>query len=108
VGGARQWINGVEYAPTLSDTGTSSIPTTSTNAAIGNWNHTTNRMFSGVIYTVALWARALSAAEAWSLYDPRTRWDLYRVPTRRLYVDIGSAAPAGGKPWIYYANQMSA
>ena len=38
--------------------------------------------------------RALSDAEMRALYDPQTRWDLYYVPGRRVYFDLG-ATPTG-------------
>ena len=37
-----------------------------------------------------LWARALSPAEIWALYDPATRWDLYWQRRRTFFI------PAGG------------
>lgn len=50
-------------------------------------------------YNVALTPDAL-----WSLYDPATRWDLYWVPSRRVFFDVGGAV-ATGKPYLYYAAQ---
>lgn len=48
--------------------------------------------FVGQIADARCWFdRALTASEIWSLYDPATRWDLYRRPaSRRLYLDLGA------------------
>lgn len=48
----------------------------------------------GQMFDGAVWNRKLSPAEMWSLYDPRTRWDLYYVPGRRVFFDVGAAAAA--------------
>lgn len=49
--------------------------------------------------------RVLSDADLASLYDPMTRWDLYTQP-RPLWIDVPAAVAGGGKPWMYYAQQM--
>lgn len=43
-------------------------------------------------FEFAAWNRALSAPEVWSLYDPRTRYDLFWVPRR----SAPKKAAAGG------------
>ena len=50
-----------------------------TEALVGEWRH------------CAIYNRALTAAEAYALYDPATRWDLYWQPARRLWLDLGAA-----------------
>lgn len=46
-----------------------------------------------------------SPAEVWALYAPSTRWDLYYVPGRRIYFDVGAAS--GFKPfWASRSNQI--
>jgi hypothetical protein len=50
----------------------------------------------GFITDARVYGRALSAAEVWALYDPRTRWDLYWVPGRRVYGDLGAGGGGGG------------
>ncbi len=52
------------------------------------------RDFKGIIGPVMLYNRALSPAEVWALYDPRTRWELYQPLVRRVYFDVGG----GGGP----------
>ncbi len=52
------------------------------------------RDFEGIIGPVMLYNRAISPAEIWALYDPRTRWELYAPQVRRVYVDLGG----GGGP----------
>ena len=49
--------------------------------------------FNGTIGDVRIYNRKLSAAEVWQLYDPITRWELYK-PLRRMW----EAAPAGATP----------
>jgi hypothetical protein len=39
----------------------------------------------GWLVDVRLWNRALSDAEVWTLFDPRTRWDLYQSPTPQVW-----------------------
>ncbi len=39
-----------------------------------------------------IYNRALTDNELWQLYDPRSRWDLYYVPGRRVFFDTGAAA----------------
>jgi hypothetical protein len=41
--------------------------------------------WDGSIGAVSVYNRALSAAEVWQLWDPATRWDLYRPLVRRLW-----------------------
>ena len=43
---------------------------------------------------VRAWNRALTAAEVWQLYDPRTRWDLY-YPLRQRTFFIPDTVQAG-------------
>lgn len=71
---------------------TRTFPTTTANAAIGNWNHTTARMWGGWIDWVGIWNRALSAEEAWLLYAPQTRWDLLRSPYPYVITTAAAAA----------------
>ena len=41
-----------------------------------------------------VWNRELSASDVQQLYNPATRWDLYYVPGRRVFFDLG-ATPIG-------------
>lgn len=59
-----------------------------------------------ILETVQYFTKQLSAQEVFALYDPPTRWDLYWVPSTRVVFDLAAAA-GGGKPWLYYATQMS-
>jgi len=62
---------------------------------IGRRNYPSfNDQFNGWIADVGVWSRALSPAEIWSLYDPRTRWSLYRRAVARTWFDLG--ATGGG------------
>ena len=53
---------------------------------------------AGQLCDVRIYATLLSTAEAWALYDPRTRWDLYQEPERRAVWAIGTSAPTGPFP----------
>lgn len=50
------------------------------------WDHP----LRGEVGEVRLYNRALSAAEAWQLYDPLTRWALY-TPPRRVWAVVTAA-----------------
>jgi hypothetical protein len=41
----------------------SSLPTTTTNAAIGNWNHASDRQYRTPIYAIYVWDRFLEQSE---------------------------------------------
>jgi hypothetical protein len=56
------------------------------------------RELDGEFCDLRIYNRALSSAEVWALYDPRTRWDLYQQPTRRLWIDTAAAPATGGHP----------
>jgi hypothetical protein len=58
---------------------------------MGAINSTTYR-FQGSATYIAMWERALSAAEVAHLYDPQTRFDLLSQP-RKTYFMPGAAAP---------------
>lgn len=48
--------------------------------------------FSGSVYDLRIYNRALTDAEVWQIYDPATRWELYK-PTRRLWQAVTAAPP---------------
>jgi hypothetical protein len=98
------YVNGVSQ-------GTVAPATTVASKAITIGNDTGtdahNRQWNGWISDVTIWNRALSANEAWMLYDPRTRWDLYWQPTNRAYSFMSPAAAAAFKPaWARGSNQL--
>lgn len=55
----------------------------------------------GMMQDVLWYDRALNATEAWSLYDPATRWDLYWQPGRRVFFDVGAAAATAARARFY-------
>lgn len=60
--------------------------------SIGNYTGVSrNSNISGLAGRI--WTRNMSAAEVWRLWDPATRWDLYQVPSTRVFFDIGSGGP---------------
>lgn len=48
--------------------------------------------FNGSLADVALYNTALTFAEQWALYDPRTRFSLYAPLVHRVYFDIGGGS----------------
>jgi len=83
------YINGVSVATNaLSYTATASL-----RMALGSWvSLGTVDDVKGAIAEARWSRRALSPGEAWSIYDPRTRWDLYRKPNQSVYAPIFSKA----------------
>jgi hypothetical protein len=66
---------------------TASFSSTTTNAAIGNWNHTTDRQWNGQILYVYIWDRVISSDEAawihhepYSIFEPRKSRRFVSVP----------------------------
>ena len=82
-----------------------SFGTTTTNGAIGNWNHSTSRMMGGELPIVLLWNRVLSAEEHESLYNPATRFGLFKERVPRAHITLPSAG--GGSDTNVLANSIS-
>jgi hypothetical protein len=59
--------------------------------------------WDGLIADVRIYKRALSDAEVWALYDPRSRWDLYWQPNTRAY-SFMSAIAAGTAGYLLVKN----
>ena len=88
--GLFQYVNGVlDGSNTTTTTGLRSV------SRLTFYGSGANTALEGSLVDIRLYTRALTAAQAWSLYDPATRWDLHWVPGRRVFFDVG-AAPAGG------------
>lgn len=64
-------------------------------ASIGRQGAYNGYYFKGCIIDVRIYNRALSAAEIWQLYDPATRWELYRPAEHRVW----QIAPAAGRKY---------
>lgn len=63
------YVNGLQI---LTDNRTNSLtsdPTTTTNAAIGTWNHSTGREFKGIVGSIIIYNRALSSQEILQNYN---------------------------------------
>lgn len=45
----------------------------------------------GLMVSARWWNRVFTADQHWALYDPATRWDLYAVPSRRMFVNVSAA-----------------
>lgn len=65
------------------------------------------QMWDGLITDMRIYRRVLSPAHVWSLYDPATRWDLYWVPGRRLYVDLAAGGSVGSQVWWHTYGQAA-
>jgi hypothetical protein len=59
--------------------------------------------YVGSIADIRVYNRALSDADVWALYDPRTRWDLYWQPNTRAY-SFMSAIAAGTAGYLLVKN----
>ena len=70
----------------------SAPPSNTTNAAIGNWNHSTDRMFAGELLAILVYDRALSAAEHAAAYAPATRWDMFKPANDTWFLPAASAS----------------
>ncbi len=70
----RLYRNGVEVANKV---GSGNIPSSARGVFLGH-REAESRHFDGAMADVRIYDRALSAREVWALYDPATRWDLYR------------------------------
>lgn len=81
--GITVYIDGVNVA---------SIPTFSaplSRQCIGNYQNTSSFNAMGPFGEVRIWNRALTDADVWALYEPSTRWDLYQMPSARVYFNSG-------------------
>ena len=88
-GGCDLYIDGVEVTPTLASSSASVVPNNATNAAIGNWNTSTDRMWSGEVHHLRVWHRELLRDEVIALHrDPLA---MLRRRNRRAF-----AVPVGG------------
>ena len=85
--------DGMFFGGDASSANLSAISSTTTNAAIGHWNHnTTDRRYSGNIYAIALFNRLLTEGEIYSLYEPATRWQLFDQISTTAYSFAPSAS----------------
>jgi Concanavalin A-like lectin/glucanases superfamily len=73
-------------------TATNAIPSATTNAAIGNWNHTTDRNWHGYIDFVYLWDRVLDLGARRELQNNPWQFVKPRL-SGRTYVAYGITAP---------------
>ncbi len=83
-GGVTWYIDGLPAAavpPALSGT----VNVSTTTFTYGNIT-TGTRDWNGFLGPCVIWNRLLTAGEAWTLYDPATRWDLYWTPSPRVRV----------------------
>jgi hypothetical protein len=81
---------------------TTALSSSSTPAAIGNWNHAIDRQYQQPIHLVRVFDKAFSRSEVATLFR-----DNYEglAPNRRAPRVIGLAEAATGNPYYYYAQQ---
>lgn len=76
-------------AQTETETKTMNFPTTTTNAALGNWNHATDRNFQGQIALIATWDRFKSDHEVQHLME---NWQDAYLPHNGIANTFGALA----------------
>lgn len=87
---ARTWVNGRQVGAALpDDPGLGAVTETLSFGRNASGGGTDSDL---VFESFQVWDRTLTAGEIWQLYDPATRWDLYRVPSTRVFFDVGGAA----------------
>jgi len=83
----RAFVDGVEIGSSTA-TGTAGP---FTDFWIGGWSSTA---WDGALRDVRAYNKGLTDAEIWALYDPRTRYDLFGVPSRNFWMPAGAAQSA--------------
>lgn len=78
--------------------GTSSRTAASKVITVGSDNGFNSRLrqWNGWIGGLVMWGRVITPEEAWALYDPQTRWDLYWTPSTKVYAFLGASGGGGG------------
>lgn len=73
---------------------------------VGNDFNIQTRAFDGFVGEWRVYpGRAMSAAEVFALYDPRTRWELYRQPITRTFFFLSSGVVPTLDMWGQPTNQ---
>lgn len=79
--------------PTTQASNVVAFTSAATANAIGN-NTAFNGGWLGKLWHVLYYNRAIAPQEAWALWEPGSRWDLYAVPSTRTFFDMAAAAAA--------------
>lgn len=86
------YLNGASVPLTMSGASTTPLTTAATYANVARFTAGfPERDFAGQIADFRLYNRDLSPAEAFALYAPQTRWQLYGVPVARKGVTAAAA-----------------
>lgn len=80
----------IDGLPDTNNANDPTIPSTTTNAAIGNWNHSTDRNWDGKIAFVFVWNRKLTTGEAAFLH--RELYGVFKQSGRSKYYFVPAAA----------------
>ena len=91
---AELFVNGVSQGTDTGTLGETSRAGWDTDLRIGRPGAST-RFYDGQLAEVRIYGRALTAAEVWALYDPRTRWDLYLPLQPNRFSTMAAALAAG-------------
>ena len=100
VGGGGQFRPFIDGSLVGTDTVANNFPTTSTSAAIGNWNHTTGRQWPGLIEYVLVFDVALSDSLLLKIEDRP-----YAPLERRVWVPVAAPPVAGDVPPLHYHHR---
>jgi hypothetical protein len=61
---------------------------------------TDSHVLNGQMHSLGVWNKAaITATQVWGLYDPKTRWDLYYKPQRRVWFGANIHMPV----WLFRA-----
>jgi hypothetical protein len=100
-GTATIYINGAQSA---TGSGTPGLASTTTGSWFIGCSQGSADFWDGSILDVRVYNRVLSAAEARAMYDPATRWDLYWVPRRRVFFDVGAVGGGNRRRRVLLAS----
>lgn len=87
------YINGIHYGTPSAQTG--NIKNHSSTLRFGHYNGSFWELEGGIAEP-RIYDRALSAGEVWTMYDPATRWDLYKPILQTFWSIPIAAAPFSG------------
>ncbi len=98
--GPQLYVDGLLWGSMTETVAPSGNPTVRGNGwrCLGNNNLTGARAWDGCIWDFRAYAGVLEAAQAWQLYDPETRFDLYKTAKHSQWL---SAPLAGDFPFSY-------
>ena len=110
VANGRQWTTYAGSSGTGTDVDHGRTITIGGNAFDTGWRYN-GALMDVRIYHLADWSVPWRSEHYYSIYNPATRWDLYWQPGRRIYHDLGAAAPGlyrqGPRTYYYMGHVWS-